>query len=264
MDHRSSRHRRRQDLDRRMRRRGNHERLDPRHVGEGDLVKKRTHLHKPRRDTSQQDIGGAEATHNENDQASKDTFVRQWLNRIDPQHGLSLLHSDPAHNRNHALDASRKRLALSPMPPYPPRPGRGASFGPLVFHDGHLRIKNDLGWSDEPASYEYQKVEDFHNRRLRAERSNHPRRGRSPSPAFERRPRRKTRQDRYESKDASRGSKNKPRGEKPLHPQRRQASKNKRMPSGRHMMDNFASGAVLNDRLTVNILIYPQHQIHMI
>ena len=65
---------------------------------------------------------------------------------------------------------------------------------------------------------------------------------------FEKKPRRKTREDKYESKKCKR-SQTKNDSSKP----RRKSDKKKRViGSGKHLMNNFTSDAVLNDRITVS------------
>lgn len=69
-----------------------------------------------------------------------------------------------------------------------------------------------------------------------------------PSPPFAKRPRHKTRADKYDVKQTVQ---KRPR-EKSDHPKRRtEESSRKRLTAGRDLVDNFASDAILNERLTV-------------
>lgn len=72
--------------------------------------------------------------------------------------------------------------------------------------------------------------------------------------AFEKRPRHKTRADKYDAKKLGSRKKRKKPSDEEQHQPRKSKSRRKHLAIGKNVMNNFTSDAVLNDRITVRTL----------
>lgn len=74
------------------------------------------------------------------------------------------------------------------------------------------------------------------------------------APVFEKRLRHKTRADKYDAKKLGSRKKRKKPPDQERHPPRKSKSRRKHLVTGKHVMNNFTSEAVLGDRITVRAL----------